>query len=96
MDKRDELLGLLADGYRRATLLYFHESPADVASVSDVAGAISERHQQDPDRIAARLHHSTLPKLVEADVLEYDSRSSRVRYCGHPGLDALFDALDEL
>lgn len=94
MEKRDELLGLLADRYRRATLRYFHESPADVASVSDVAGAISEPQQEDPQHVAGRLHHSTLPKLAEADVLDYDARSTSVRYCGHPCLETMLDVLD--
>ncbi|MCU4799403.1 hypothetical protein OB920_03325 [Halobacteria archaeon HArc-gm2] len=96
MDERDELLGLFADRYRRATLRYFHESTADVATVSDVAAALSESHQEDSQQIAARLHHSTLPKLAEADVLEYDPRSTSVRYCGHSGIDAIVNVLDEL
>lgn len=64
--------------------------------MSDLAEAISERDQQDLQHVAARLHHSALPKLHEADVLEYDARSDSVRYRGRPELDVLIDALDEL
>jgi len=96
MSERDELIGLLAGSYRRATIRYFHESREDVASVSDVAEAIGESHQQDPQQVAARLHHSALPKLAESDVVEYDHRSTSVRYCGNPCLYAMFDALDDL
>ncbi len=41
---------------------------------------------RDPDeeleRLVALLHHQHLPKLAAADIVEYDTRSSTVRYLG--------------
>jgi hypothetical protein len=58
------------------------------------------QEQTHPDKdapdIAITLHHSTLPKLAETELLDYDPRSKTARYRGHteaesaylPGQDA--------
>lgn len=38
---------------------------------------------RDETDIAITLHHSTLPKLADTDLLDYDPRSKTARYRGH-------------
>ena len=51
----------------------------------DLYTSIQEQTHPDKDEtdIAITLHHSTLPKLADTDLLDYDPRSKTVRYCGH-------------
>lgn len=85
----DELLTILATQHCRAVLSYFRNLPEEVASVSDLASAIQTESDKGIEQITNRLHHSTLPRLAEAGALEYDVRSSTVRYQGHSELETL-------
>ena len=83
----DVLYRLLATRDRRATLAYFRESSSEVASVSDIADEISDHGEK--EQTVLQLHHSALPRLDAADVIDYDARSKTVRYRGHPDLELL-------
>ncbi|WP_436347360.1 DUF7344 domain-containing protein [Natronorubrum sp. FCH18a] len=93
--KIDNLLLLLANHHRRAILSYFRDSTADVSSVSDLADEISEQYHGDSERMVRQLHHSALPRLADAGVVDYDARSNMVRYNGHTELETLLDGITE-
>jgi hypothetical protein len=87
---------LLADGTRRALLYALSASSDRSAStdalVSDVLFRREDRRADDPDdrrtvRVAVR--HVHLPKLRDADVLEYDAGTGRVTYCPPDTLEKL-------
>ncbi|WP_158057374.1 DUF7344 domain-containing protein [Halorussus halophilus] len=88
--KFDEWFSVLADRECRYVLYYFSESDTSVASVAELAEHIGDHddyHRSDSDRLELSLYHAKLPKLAEADVVEYDARSKTVRYHGHPILE---------
>lgn len=78
----DIALSVLADEYRRLAVeaLFEREGPI---SVADLAAAVADRHPDERSRsseteIATALHHAHLPKLDDADLVDYDSRSTTV------------------
>lgn len=85
-----ELFEILADHRSRYVLSYLKNTYHKAASRDELASHIST---QDPDsapeeRIAIALHHTVLPKLEDAELLEYDSQDAFVQYCGHPKLES--------
>lgn len=89
-ETKDELLTLLADHHRRATLAYFQKSADDVASVDELSAELTREDYGDED-VTTRLHHSVLPKLDAAGVVDYDGRSNTVRYRGHAKLETMVE-----
>ena len=78
----DIALSLLADEYRRLAVeaLFGREGPL---SLVDLAAAVADRHPDEPagrseTEIATALHHGHLPKLDDADLVDYDPRSETV------------------
>lgn len=95
-ETKDELLALLADRHRRTVLAYFLESTDDVASLRELSAEISEEYDGDDEDVWIRLHHSVLPRLDAAGVVDYDARSNTVRYRGHQKLEALVGFVADL
>lgn len=91
----DELLSLLADCHCRATLQYFRESGKNVASVQDLANEISKKDHGGTERVTIQLQHSVLPRLADADVVDYDARSRTIRYYGRSELEGLSECIRE-
>lgn len=87
-EAKDELLTVLADHRRRAVLAYFRNSSDDVASVQDLANEL-KKHDHRGDQPTLTLLHSVLPRLANADVIDYDGRSDAVRYRGDDELERL-------
>ncbi|WP_135852353.1 DUF7344 domain-containing protein [Halorussus salinus] len=78
----DDLFGALADPRRRLVVQYFLRSSDDVATVTDLAGYVADRRDDEFESVAVALHHKDVSKLDEADVIEYDPRTETVRYVG--------------
>ena len=82
---------------RRCVLAYLQETPADTASLPDLSRYVVDRRPdldpEDRDAVRLLLHHADLPKLEEADALDYDSEDRTVRLSGTPGDDAVFASL---
>ncbi|ELY94652.1 hypothetical protein C483_02935 [Natrialba hulunbeirensis JCM 10989] len=100
----DELLTLCAHRHCRGVLTYFRRTSETTVSLATLVDSLlaSSPHQEtaappalDRSHLALHLHHSTLPRLSEAGVLEYDSRSNTVRYHGHRELERLMAAISE-
>ncbi|WP_290813339.1 hypothetical protein [Halovivax sp.] len=81
---------IVANERRQCVLRYFRESPAEIASVEDLAEYVLGRHRDgDPRRreaVRISLHHVDLPKLDAVGALDYDPRSSTVR-CATPEME---------
>ena len=82
----DRVFDLLGDGGRRRALLALWAADGE-ATLDDVAAATVARaegvHKGDVtkderERAAAALHHNHLPRLADADVVEYDPAEGRV------------------
>lgn len=90
-DRLDTILDALASENRRMVVHYFKRFDDDVATVDDlVEHAIrTSDSPEDGEQLAVLFHHSTLPKLADAGIIEYDPRSRTVRYRGDPAVEQL-------
>lgn len=79
-EQTDEPLSTLANRNCRFVRSYFRGASEDSASIDDLAAAVTRRDAADRNRTAIQLHHSTLPKLEEAGIVEYDVRTKTVHY----------------
>ncbi|AHG00113.1 hypothetical protein HALLA_16215 [Halostagnicola larsenii XH-48] len=99
----ETILRLVADPRRRTILRQLRENDSVIA-VEDLTGVATERGAQstpraetdppaprtDEQRVTrAELHHTHLPQLADAGVIEYDSRTGTVRYRSHDRVEAL-------
>lgn len=78
----DAVFDALADDHRRELLAYLRD--ASEASVEELASIIDGQADgvRRGDDLAVRLHHVHLPKLADADLVEYDRSAERVEYVG--------------
>lgn len=81
----DAVFDALADDHRRDLLAYLRD--ASEASVEELATFVQRqadgaRRGNDGNDLAVRLHHVHLPKLADADLVEYDRNAGRVEYVG--------------
>ncbi|MFC4550499.1 MULTISPECIES: DUF7344 domain-containing protein [Halorussus] len=78
----DDLLEILGRSRCRCVLHYFRYRSTDVATLDDVATFALGRAEDEEDDLRVRLHHTTLPRLADAGLVDYDPRSRTVRYRG--------------
>jgi len=93
---RDAVVQLLAPRRRRELLRCLQDHPDEAVDLPTLASAVSERCPGEGamgTRMEIRLHHSDLPKLDEAGLVEYDRFDSRVAYDRHEGVEALLETL---
>lgn len=87
----DEVLKILRNRRRRAIFYYLREH--EVATVDELAAHLAALETETPvgegcvdlcERIELELVHTALPTLAGSHFIEYDSRSSTVRYADPP------------
>lgn len=81
----DELFEVLADGRRRRALAYLADADDGVAAFSELVEHVADDsvgESTDKECVAVSLHHTHLPKLADANIVEYDPRNKDVRYRG--------------
>ena len=83
----DVLLEVIADRRRRYALYYLTENPiTDVETVLDYVAAQEADEWAESDvreellQLKVAFHHTHLPKLEDAGVIEYDERTNAIRY----------------
>lgn len=91
----DEVLDLLADRHRRYTIYCLVCEDAAVFDYETVCAYLTDRCPDVGGREEQKivLHHETLPRLAEAGVVEYDSRSETIRYLGREDLTRMVDVI---
>ena len=86
----DLLFELLADR-RRHILHCLTDQPDGVAGFTDLVDAVvghePETDAEDRETVRTSLYYVHLPKLTEAGVIDYDTRSEAVRYSQQPLLE---------
>lgn len=77
---------LLGDRHRRAVLSYLENTDDGHASLSDLAAYVSQHTcaGNSLDHVTTRLHHSALPRLADAGLINNDPETKTVQYIGHP------------
>jgi hypothetical protein len=92
----DDIFELLSNKRRRYAIHYLSTTEDGVATLSDLVEQVvtweTETSPNDvPDdyqrRVEASLHHTHLPKLADANIIDYDARSESLRYWGQPVLE---------
>lgn len=77
---RDEALKLLSDETRREVLLRLLESEADSTSIDELVESLADPSEK--SSVAIGLHHVHLPKLAEAEVIDFEPETGEVTYLG--------------
>lgn len=80
----DRVFAALATETSRSVLAYFEASDSQTASIDDLTEYIAARQSasdaRTPAQLRVRLHHTDLPKLDDAGLIDYDPRTTTVRY----------------
>lgn len=96
----DTVLRLLAPRRRREVVRYLRGHRHDAVELSALAAAVVRRCPEEATPttetdLVTQLHHSDLPALGDAGVLEYDRTERRVVYDGRTDIEALLDTVAE-
>ncbi|MHC3439509.1 DUF7344 domain-containing protein [Natrialbaceae archaeon A-gly3] len=88
----DRIFDLLSDRRRRYTLYCLYDSENGVATIEDIVEYVlsleaSGNSPERRDQLLTSLEHMHLPRLEDAGIVEYDTRSDTVRYWGQPSLE---------
>lgn len=97
----DDLLDLFADRHRRALLEYLSDEADPTTSLDDAVSFVTNRvaeetgRRPNEDDVEIRLQHHHLPRLVESNVVEYDTRSGTIRYYENEQLERFHEHIRE-
>lgn len=94
----NRLLKAVAHQRRRNVLYVLEEKGEGVISLDDLADEIiaDDLEFDDIDKVRLILHHRDVPKLAEAQLLEYDSRNGTIRYRGETKVEGLIEQIRAL
>ncbi|MFH5844409.1 hypothetical protein [Haladaptatus sp. CMAA 1909] len=98
----DTIFDILSHSYRRQILFFLSRTEDDLATVADLVTYISEHESGDEtstrrtrgDAVSIALHHNHLPKLEDAGMVEFDTRSETIRYRAHPLVEKCLAVID--
>lgn len=101
-DSRDDLrsrsvaLEALSDRKRREVVRTLRRTSDSAFSLEELADAVRSRQHDatNDDELEVRLHHVDLPKLNEADFVDYDPRNKTARYRSHALAEDVLTAFD--
>ena len=91
--KLDVIFDVLSHSRRRYILYALHNSSSHVATLEELTDYVLKKEgKSDPDydiqlEVRTTLQHIHVPKLVESNLIEVDTRSETVRYWGQPALE---------
>jgi hypothetical protein len=93
----DKRFDVLARTDRRAVIQFFRNESTEEVTLDALVTGIVDGNYWETNESHARLclHHSTLPKLADTGILDYDPRSKTVSYRGRPAVEQLLDAASE-
>jgi hypothetical protein len=100
----DTIFDILSHSYRRQILSYLSQTEDDLATIADLVTVISKHESESEtsvqrtqdDAVGIALHHNHLPKLADAGLIEFDTRSETIRYWGHPKVEKHLSVLDAM
>ena len=93
----DERFDALARTDRRAVIQFFRDESTEEVTLDELVTGIVYGSYWNTDESHARvcLQHSTLPRLADTGILDYDPRSETVKYRRQPAVEQLLDAISE-
>ncbi|WP_236608601.1 hypothetical protein [Salinarchaeum sp. Harcht-Bsk1] len=87
----DTILSAVANEHRRATLHALDGASGETLAYDDLVDRVADRvRNEDPrlesdehrQRVRIELHHTHLPKLEEARMIDYEAETGRVQFVG--------------
>lgn len=108
MDSDEErLIRLIAETRNRAILTILNDAARSLTVTAlaerlverDATGTATAAGEHDLERVKLSLHHTDLPRLDEAGLIEYDPETNAVSYEQYPSVDAEWldlEMIDEL
>jgi hypothetical protein len=92
-DELDATFELLADRRRRAVIEVLRTAPRGALELPALVDAVATECEADAEDLASALRHRHLPKLDEADVVEFDPEEDVVSYDPHPLVERCLDVV---
>ena len=91
----NSIFDLLSDAHRRYLLYYAYTMERDVIELEAAADAVCKYEaagtdtsdQPAQETIQLELHHSHLPRLAKAGLVDYDPRQGTIRFTGSPAIE---------
>jgi len=92
----DDIFDLLSSTRRRYAIYYLQQTPDGVATLDDLTEKVAawetdtaadDVPEDFGQRVRTSLHHTHLPRLDDANIVDYDARSESIRYWGQPVLE---------
>ncbi|WP_158059426.1 DUF7344 domain-containing protein [Halorussus halophilus] len=88
------VFSLLSNEHCRYLLYYLVTKEGEVAEIDDAVKGVSKYKaageetdkQVNREKVRIELHHSLLPKLRDAEVIDYDQRHGTIRFTGDSAL----------
>ena len=80
-------IDVLGYEYCRSVLRYFRRHSTETATIDQLERFVREREGEAAISVEIHLHHSTLPRLEDAGLVDYDPRSNEARYRGDPAVE---------
>lgn len=95
----DDVLQALSHPTRRDVIECLIDCPQETMTLDELAENLMARRDveryNDRHGLEMMLHHVHVPKLADHQVVEYDSRTRRVRYRGNAEFETLLDNVRE-
>lgn len=91
----NQAFDLLRDQQRRYVLAKLYRTDEVTTSAAGLADHVLAHDPEAPgrERVLVKLHQETLPRLADDDIIDFDSRTSTVRYRGGEPVDNILAAL---
>ena len=95
----DEILEILGDHQRRAVVRFLRDARGRTHSIDDVISHLRDHERResgespDRDRLLSLLVHVHGPKLEQAGLVDYDVRSSEIRYYPNERVEQLLEQI---
>lgn len=96
------VLDVLAHHHRREILKVLINSDTNTVEFDEIIPQICSRETSrvgsypSRNQISTEFHHVHLPKLTDAGVVEYDSRTKELRYWEHEGIEKTLEHVQSL
>jgi hypothetical protein len=97
-----DCIELLASNRRRTLLRVLEQDGTrDKYTLESLATAVAQTEREDElgaiptQRVSTSLHHNHLPKLDDADIVDYDADASRVEYHGDDRIEEWLAAIEQ-
>lgn len=92
----DDALRVIASPLRRGLLRFLMEETNQSIHREELVERFGDEHPVDPGSLRVALAHNHLPRLADAEVIEYDPPSGRLRLTEVASeLEPLLDVIDE-